>query len=528
MANKQLQFLVPAGADLDELQTRLKSVLGLSEVSSKTLDRTYYDSFDWRLYHKGDVLECITSGGESRLVRRPLNSTISSASEKIKGTPKFAQDLPAGLLREGLEKIFEMRAILPQVRLQTSIHLFSLLDDEEKTVLRLAVEENTLRGTDGGKSQPLGARILILPVKGYRKAEKQAVMTLSKEADLTVAEDDLLLVALAAESRQPGSYTSSLNLHLEPDMRANAATRDILLRLLEVIKDNEEGTRENIDSEFLHDFRVAIRKTRSALGQIKGVFPQRVVDKYSAGFAWLGSATGPTRDMDVYLLNFDNYRSSLPKSIQANLDPLHDFLIAHQKKEQAALAKVMKSARYRSLIDSWLATLQSALPEQSILPNAMRPVIEVADKRIFKVYQRVMREGLEIGPDSHAELLHDLRKTCKKLRYLMEFFQNLYPSAKINVLIGVLKSLQSNLGDFQDYEVQAETLKIFSRQMVEEGNAPAETLKAMAVLVEGLEARQDRTREEFDKRFANFAKQENQDRFEKLFRSRRVKKGAKN
>jgi len=222
--------------------------------------------------------------------------------------------------------------------------------------------------------------------------------------------------------------------------------------------------------------------------------------------------------MDVYLLNFDHYRLSLPKSIQDKLGPLHDFLIAHHKKEQATLVKMLNSAQYKNLMKGWQAVLQSTLPARSTLPNATRPVIVVADERIMKAYKRVIKEGLAITPESHAERLHDLRKSCKKLRYLMEFFQSLYPSAKITALIGVLKSLQENLGDFQDFEVQATCLKSFSHQMIEEGEVPPETLMAMGVLVDGLENRQHQTREEFAKRFAKFALAKNQDRFHELFR----------
>ena len=502
MASDNLQFVVPEATDLNDLQSKLQKVLGLSEVSSKTLEHTYYDSFDWLMYHSSHVLEQITGDGESLLLWRPLNTSSALASEKIKDSMKFVHDLPAGPLRSGLDGILEMRAFLPQARVRTRVQTFSLLDDEEKTVLRLAIEQHALLGRKGSKSRKLGVRLQVLPVKGYHKPEKKAVRILRKELGLAAAEDDLMLVALAAQSSQPGEYSSKLKLHLEPDMRADAATRAILLRLLEIIRDNEEGTKQDIDSEFLHDFRVAIRKTRSALSQIKGVFPQRVLEKYSAGFAWLGSVTGPTRDMDVYLLTFDHYRSSLPKSIQADIDPLHEFLIAHHKQEQAALAKILNSSRYRRLLDTWQATLEAPLPARSTLPNATRPVIEVADKRILRVYKRVVKEGLE-------------------------FFQSLYPASRIGELIGVLKSLQSNLGDFQDYEVQAETLKLFSNQMVKEGNAPPQTLMAMGVLVEGLEARQHSTREEFAKRFGKFAEAENQDKFNKLFRLPRAKKEAK-
>jgi CHAD domain-containing protein len=518
MLNEQFQFLVPEGTDLNSLKSKLQKVLGLSEVSSRVVEHTYFDTFDWRINQVGTVLEKISCDGESLLTWRPLNSVSARASEIIKGTPKFAHDLPTGRLRNELEKILEMRAFMPQARVRTRVRTFGLLNKEKKTVLRLAVEQHALQSSKRSRPRQLGSWIQVLPVKGYDKPVKKAVSFLTQEMGLEVASDDLMLAALAAESRQPEYYSSKLKLHLEPDMRTDAAVRTILSRLLEIIEINEEGTRKDIDSEFLHDFRVAVRKTRSALTQVKGVFPQRVLDKYRTGFAWLGSVTGPTRDMDVYLLNFDHYRLSLPESIQDKLGPLHDFLIAHHKKEQAILVKVLNSAKYRNLLKGWQAVLQSALPARSTLPNATRPVIVVADERIMKAYKRVIKEGMAITPESHAERLHDLRKSCKKLRYLMEFFQSLYPAAKITALIGVLKSLQENLGDFQDFEVQATCLKSFSHQMIEEGEVPPETLMAMGVLVDGLENRQHQAREEFARRFNKFSLAKNQDRFHELFR----------
>ena len=78
-------------------------------------------------------------------------------------------------------------------------------------------------------------------------------------------------------------------------------TKIVLHRLLDTMLANETGTREDIDSEFLHDFRVSVRRTRSAISQIKGVIPQKILDRFRPEFTWLGQITGPTRDMDVYL-----------------------------------------------------------------------------------------------------------------------------------------------------------------------------------------------------------------------------------
>jgi CHAD domain-containing protein len=329
--------------------------------------------------------------------------------------------------------------------------------------------------------------------------------------------NNLLRLALAETGRTPGDYSSKLNLRLDPEMRADQAAREILLRLLNIMQINEPGVCEGTDTEFLHDFRVAIRRTRSALSQIKAVLPEAAVNKYRAEFAWLGQITTPTRDLDVYLLSFDDYRERIPANAREDLKPLHDFLQAHREVEQAALAKALKSARYRSLLKNWRALLESSPPTRGLPANALRPVFPLADERIWHVYTRALKQGRAIGPDTPAVALHELRKTCKKLRYLMEFFQSLYPAREIKQLIHVLKSLQDNLGQFQDYEVQVETLKRFSHQMVEEDKVNPDTLLAMGMLIERLEDSQKLARKEFSERFEAFSADENVEHFRKIF-----------
>ena len=53
---------------------------------------------------------------------------------------RFAWDFPAGRMRTDLTPLLEMRAMLPQVDVRIQRRLFRILDDEEKTVLWLALE----------------------------------------------------------------------------------------------------------------------------------------------------------------------------------------------------------------------------------------------------------------------------------------------------------------------------------------------------------------------------------------------------
>jgi CHAD domain-containing protein len=105
--------------------------------------------------------------------------------------------------------------------------------------------------------------------------------------------------------------------------------------------------------------------------------------------------------------------------------------------------------------------------------------------------------------------LHELRKSCKKLRYLIEFFQSLYPRKKLLSPMKALKKLLNNLGDFQDLEVQANTMKEFAHQMVEERSVPADTLLAMGMLVDDMLKNQRLARIRFSDCFATFATREN-------------------
>ncbi len=73
--------------------------------------------------------------------------------------------------------------------------------------------------------------------------------------------------------------------------------------LLDNINRNIPGVLADWDTEFLHDLRVAIRRTRSGLSLVKKVLPDAVVARFKRDFGLLGSLTGPTRDLDVYLLN---------------------------------------------------------------------------------------------------------------------------------------------------------------------------------------------------------------------------------
>ena len=117
-------------------------------------------------------------------------------------------------------------------------------------------------------------------------------------------------------------------------------------------------------------------------------------------------------------------------------------------------------------------------------------VAALARARIQRAFRNVVRRGNRIAADSPSEQVHELRKRCKELRYLLEVFRPLCADDPYRPLIKELKSLQDTLGEFQDGEVQREAVREFAAAMMEQGAAPPATVLAMGELAAQLDAHQ--------------------------------------
>ncbi len=225
--------------------------------------------------------------------------------------------------------------------------------------------------------------------------------------------------------------------------------------------------------------------------------------------------------MDVYLLGFAALQQTLPQPLQPHLEPLRSMLLGRQVREHGLLVEATDSARFGKLMADWRAFLQAEPPRRSTLPNAQRPVADVAAESIWRTYKRTLREAEAIGPQSPPEALHQLRKTCKKLRYLLEFFRSLYPAKAMGRMTAELKGLQQHLGEFQDLVVQSHTLEGFRAEAEQRAKTGPETVVAVDVLLEQLAGRSLEVRAELAPALARFMRRSNRKLARALFRPRK-------
>ena len=297
-------------------------------------------------------------------------------------------------------------------------------------------------------------------------------------------------------------------------MPAASAMAVILTALLDALEANVPGTVRDVDTEFLHDLRIAVRWTRSALKLCGGALPDGLAREYRPEFRWLGDVTTPTRDLDVYLLEFAGMAAGLVGAAESELTPFHDYLVRSRGREYRRLARGLRSVRFSGLTAGWRAALADVRPARK------RPVVaQLANERIRAAQRKALQAGQLITAASPSECLHDLRKRCKELRYLVEMFGSLHDPAQRWQAVRELKALQNCLGEFQDAEVQRTEIRAFAAQMLADRSAPAATLLAMGEIAAGLARRQQAARSEFDSRFADFASPASQVRLAELART---------
>jgi len=534
-----------APRDWDDVVAAVTAALGqaFTVVPDRTAPtaaerRTWFDTFDWRLFKAGLQLDYVPGrrGSELRLTLAPGSEVLAQPVTGWQPSrPHLAGDIPPGAIADRVGKLIAPRALLPVATVTESAVVYRLLNSDAKTVARLVIERPVLSAgrqhRPGGRSGPVGRgnavapRFTIQPVRGYQGQERRAAGVLEETAGIIPASGTLLEDALAAMGRKPADYSSKVDAPITATMPASQAVARILLTLLDTMEVNVPGVLKDTDTEFLHDFRVAVRRTRAALklfGNELGA-ATAMAETAAAEFKWLGDLTTPTRDLDVHLLGFDDTAAGLRAAKPDDLEPFRSYLRERRARELRALARGLRSPRYLDLVQRWRDTLtpiseKGGRGRSGSIRSREISAATLAAERTRRAFTKVAKRGAAITPDSPHESLHDLRKRCKELRYALEFFAPVHDPATYAAVVGDLKKLQDCLGDFQDSEVQIAEIRSLGTAMQTAGEAPAVTLLAMGEVTAGLVETQAAARAGFERRFAAFAGIDGQRRMSVLLR----------
>ena len=459
-----------------------------------TVTRTLLDTFDGRLHAAGLRLELRRAGAPELVL---TGGGAAAARLAVAEAPRLATDLPPGPFRSRLAPVLDVRAMVQVLTITALVRTAVRRDRTGKTRVVVAVQDRL--ALEGATATTPAWTADVDGLTGYPKDAARA-RELLVSLGLHSHAGDVVDAVAAASGTDLAGFKGSPTVPLGPGEQALAGFRRVLANLAVAVDANWAGTVDDVDPEFLHDLRVAVRRTRSVLSQAKRVVPGDVRQRYRDGFGWVGAVTGPARDLDVYVIEWDEYVSDLAPGAAVALGPVLDHIDSRRSAEHVRLAKHLRSARYRSLMTDWRAWLAAAADGPG--RDAARDIGSVAANRIGRAQRQLLARGRAITPATAAEELHELRKDAKKLRYLLECLGGLYAPSPRKAFVQRLKALQDNLGEHQDTEVHVAQLRAFSHEL--HGSVGPDTLVAMGQLTEHLETRRRAARAEFAQRFAAY------------------------
>lgn len=430
--------------------------------------------------------------------------------QKYTGEWRFATDLSPGPVAEILGQISSLRAFLPVAKVRVRQDKGALLDDESKTRARYT----NLIMSCGESIVSLG---VVTSLRGYQSAFDDLV-TLFKESGATALENTAELYNLLGIKRY--TYSSKPELCLDAGEEAGETAALIIRSFMGTARANEAGIIADYDTEFLHDYRVSFRKVRSVLSLFKGVFVADKTVELKAEFAAIMQFTNRLRDLDVYLMEKDLYFSMVPEPSLDGLTLLFDYFAKERKKELKSVKKALRSEKYEEKVTG-LYNFFVDSKNIPLGPKGKLPAKVLACKLVLKRYAQVCRIAASIDKSTEDELVHELRISCKKLRYLMEFFTPLFKGDDIKKLIKTLKVLQDNLGKFNDYSVQQGFLRqILDHHLNQFKGKEMQITEAIGALTAMLYRLQKKERKQVMKNFIAFNSVETRTLFKELFQQK--------
>jgi CHAD domain-containing protein len=458
---------IPAELELEGLGAALEPAFNVQVGAKVRSKATFYDTFEWGIWFGQRLL--YQSGGQLHLCERNhdwignLRRAMPMAARRMR---RFVWEFPEGDLRSELEPLVGIRALVRVARFWIEEQPVELLNQEKKTVFRFGL---TALSPESEAGEPFYRLCHFRPLRGYEAEAARAIEILRTLGAREMSEGPLAIF-LRQDGSPPRHYTLRPSFDLRPDLPVRETARRIIRRMLAIARENEPGIKEDIDTEFLHDYRICMRKIRSVLSLLKGIYPEAKTNELKELFARYCDATNKLRDLDVYLLAREQYMQMLPEPLRLPLQEVfHDF----GRERRRALRKVvsdLSSTDYRTSIEKVERFFSAAaeIPETDVSREPAGPLIA---ERIYKRYKRILKIERGLGSDTPDEVLHKVRIHCKKLRYLIEFFSELLPEGETEQIEKQLRRLQTCLGVFNDCSVQQRSLlQYWERKRHEGGN----------------------------------------------------------
>ena len=483
-------YLARPGRGLRDVVRELGRTFSVAGSPARTETREYFDTFDWRLFRAGLQLARI----DERLLLAgfPDGEELAQGAWHRKSPPRFARELPGDDLCRLVSAVTDPRALLPLARVRVVVRTIEVRGKAGRPVAGIRLETAMLRR--GKRARGLTG----LGVQAAAGGSRAGVAAALVRAGFRASGSTWFETLLRAAGCRPADFAPRPRVALSHQTPARTAVAAILLHLREVMRRNEAGIRDDIDTEFLHDYRVALRRTRAGLTELQGVLPAATGQEFRERLRALAEPTGVVRDLDVHLARREQYCNRLPPELRGGLEVVFAAMERRREAARDALVETLAGREYATLMRDWKRALDALANGRSVGVDAEEPAVEFGRRAIRRRYER-LREIATAADTLDDATLHRARLNGKKLRYLIEFFQDGLGRRALSALAH-MEDVQDALGEFNDLGVQLRVFRGALQSLPDGAPDPYRRAAALGGIIALLEARRHKVRRRCERR----------------------------
>jgi inorganic triphosphatase YgiF len=428
---------------------RLLRRLGEGKPARHRLISTYFDTPDFRLMQARVALR-VRKVGKRRIQTLKCAPTVENGIHSRREWEREVKaDRPVlkGMGDKELKKLLNGGKLGERLAPQfvTDIERSTFPLKLGNTNVELAVDVGEIKTAKG--SVPVCEAEIELK-SGTLDRVYKIVQELHKSVPFTIEPLSKAERGFALVTEAPPKAQRAAALKLDKKSTVAAAFQMIGRSCLLHLRANEAAVRAGNNPEGVHQFRVAIRRLRSALSAFRDLLPSAERRRISSEMRWIAQRFGRAREWDVF------HRDVLAELRDRMADDR--ALAAFAAAAKAARARAYKDVadtiaapRYTDILlrlEAWWegGTWQAALGD-----SQNEPARDFARRALKKLHRRLCKLGDRLKELDEAEL-HELRIRAKKLRYACEFFRTLFPAKAAKAYIEGLTEIQDRLGSLND------------------------------------------------------------------------------
>lgn len=425
----------------------------------------YLDTFDWLLLKKKLSLRYRTANGKAIYTVKSIGEIEEGIARRRETEIKLAApvavpaDIPVKQIKELVEGIIYPRKLLEHVQIRTERRRYRVTSPEGAEIeLAFDTSNFSLRGLHrprrAQKLQEMEAEIL----KGSSTALKSLSSLLLRTFGYSVSTSSKLEVALERLKVSIPSKKPPEELRVRLDDRLDLALRKIIFYQFNWFCEQLPGVLNDIDTEFVHQARVATRRMRSAMKLFHDTIPPGIGDYLGRELKWLGGMFGEVRDLDVFLLNLSRFQIQIERFPAKKKDVFDNWIDLHRRTPLKDLLGAVQSPRYANFERRLKRFVEGPLPGRPRAALALKLISEVAPGIIRQKLNAVIKQGHAVVKDPNLKQFHLLRIEMKKLRYACEFMAPAY-NGVLDSFINRTAEIQDCLGEIQDTVFTREFIK---------------------------------------------------------------------